>query len=223
MAISPLPYDDVVERHEPGEPRIARQLIAEMSKIQKTTLKDYGHGDYIAKFSLAPASANIQGLAGTTLNVNGEPNGLREALIDFFRDHAAAWDFRVQLRTNAETMPVEDASVVWPEEESPHVAVARLEVAAQPAWSEARARRVDDGLAFSPWTGLAAHRPLGAINRARQAAYATASRFRAEKNACPIHEPRVAPSLPQSRPRLYGTTPGREGRRAGTPDELRAK
>jgi len=176
------------------------------------------HGDYVAKFSVAPASPALHALKDVTLDVAGQPNALREAVTRFFRDDDAVWELRVQLRTNDETMPVEDASVAWPEEESPYVAVGVIRVPRQPAWSEARARQVDDGLAFSPWHGLAAHRPLGAINRARRGTYDMAARFRAERNGCPIHEPRARLNLSSGPAQTYGTAPGREGRRPGTPD-----
>ena len=55
---------------------------------------------------------------------------------------------------------------------------------------------MDDGLSFSPWHGLAAHRPLGSIMRVRQAAYEQGKRFRAEHNHHTIEEPREAMSLP---------------------------
>jgi hypothetical protein len=45
--------------------------------------------------------------------------------------------------------------------------------------------RVDKGTAFSPWNGLAAHQPLGAINRARKAIYEASARFRLSHNGCP--------------------------------------
>jgi hypothetical protein len=115
-------------------------------------------------------------------------------------------------------MPIEDASVVWPERESPYRTVARLTIPPQPAWSEARARQVEDGLTFNPWNGLAAHQPLGAINRARRDAYPEGAAFRARHNGCPIHEPRAAMRLSTAPAQVYGTTPGREGRRPRTPD-----
>jgi len=46
------------------------------------------------------------------------------------------------------------------------------------------------GMSFSPWHGLAAHRPLGGIMRARKEVYEMAKRFRAEKNGRIIEEPR---------------------------------
>ncbi|NNM73026.1 catalase family protein [Enterovirga aerilata] len=146
-------------------------------------------GDYVAKVAVAPVSENLRALTGAPLNVNGRPNGLREAVVAFFAENEAVWELRAQLRRNETTMPVEDASAVWPEEESPYVPVARITVPRQEAWSEARSRSVDDGLAFSPWNALAAHRPLGSIMRARRASYPVSSGFRAEHNGCPIRTP----------------------------------
>ncbi|KQT46540.1 catalase [Methylobacterium sp. Leaf456] len=146
-------------------------------------------GDYVAKVAVAPVSPELTALTGAALNVNGKPNGLREAVSAFFSEHEGVWELRAQLRTSDASMPVEDASVLWPEGESPYVAVARLTVPRQDAWSEEKQRRIDDGLAFNPWHGIEAHRPLGAIMRARRAAYPASAGFRAEHNGCPIHEP----------------------------------
>lgn len=65
----------------------------------------------------------------------------------------------------------------------------------QAAWSEAKVAALDDGLAFSPWHGLMAHRPLGSIMRARRAVYPASSGFRAAHNGCPLHEPTSAAAL----------------------------
>lgn len=152
-------------------------------------------GDYVAKVALAPVSPELTALTGAPLTVNGRPNGLREAVSAFFAEHEGVWELRAQLRTDAGTMPVEDASVIWPEETSPYVTVARLVAPRQETWSEARIRAIDDGLSFSPWHGLEAHRPLGSIMRARRAAYPGSVAFRARHNGCPIREPRAGESL----------------------------
>lgn len=147
------------------------------------------YGDYSAKFSLQPASEALKQLTDAELDVRGRPNGIRDSLIDYFHAHGGEWDFKVQLQTNADTMPIEDASVVWPEDESPFVTVARLTVAPQESWSEERSARIDDGMSFSVWHALAAHRPLGGINRARRQTYEMSKSMRASQNGCPIHEP----------------------------------
>jgi hypothetical protein len=147
-------------------------------------------GDYIAKIAVAPISPELIALIQAPLNVNGVPNGLREAVRDFFRKNGGVWEVRAQLCTDLELMPIENAAVVWPEKISPYRPIARITVKPQVAWSGARSSAVDDGMSFSPWHGLAAHRPLGGIMRVRKAVYEMAKKFRAEKNRCVIEEPR---------------------------------
>ncbi len=154
------------------------------------------HGAHVAKLQIVPVSPNLMALADAPLTVNGKPDSLREAVAEFFRDHEAVWELRVQLRTDEERMPVEDASVLWPEELSPYRTVARITVPPQTAWSEERSRAGDDRLAFSPWHGLAAHRPLGSIMRARRIAYDRSAGFRMERNGCPMQEPAAGYRLP---------------------------
>ncbi len=151
----------------------------------------FRYGQHVAKFSLQPSSDGLKRLKDAELDVTGRPNGIRDSLLEYFRDQGGEWEFKVQLLTNPETMPVEDASVVWPEEESPFVTVARLRVEPQPSWNEERERQIDDGMAFSVWHALEAHRPLGGINRARRDTYDMSKALRARQNGCPIHEPRA--------------------------------
>ncbi len=187
------------------------------------TQTPFRYGKHVAKLCVAPVSAELTALKDAAVDLSGKPNGLRQALIDSFARHGGTWELRVQLRTNTATMPVEDASVPWPEDESPYVAVARITAKPQPAWSEARARQVDDELAFSPWHGVVAHQPLGSINRARKEAYEMSAGFRAAHNRCPIHEPRSGLALSDQPAALFGTMPGREGKRPGTPDAVPGK
>ncbi|NID13949.1 catalase family protein [Luteibacter yeojuensis] len=147
-------------------------------------------GDYVVKLSVAPRSPNLTALTDAELNVNGKPNGLREAMVNHFAAEGGEWDLRVQFCTDPESMPIEDASVAWPEEKSPYIDVARIVVPAQPAWNAARRAAIDDGMAFSPWHGLAAHRPLGSVMRARRVAYKVMAKFRAHHNHVTITEPR---------------------------------
>ena len=144
------------------------------------------YGDYIAKIGLFPASPELMALIDAPLDLNHDPDALRHAVKAFFATKTGAWDLRVQLCTNLEEMPVEDASKAWDEAKSPYVTVARLDVPAQDSWSETSRQAVDDGMAFSPWNGLAAHQPLGSIMRARRLAYPASANFRLEKNGCPF-------------------------------------
>ena len=80
---------------------------------------------------------------------------------------------------------------MWDETLSPYQPVARLVMGAQASWSEARAQSIDAGLAFSPWHGVAAHRPLGGVMRVRKGAYEAAQRFRAARNQVGLSEPKT--------------------------------
>ena len=154
------------------------------------------YGAYMAKLCVAPVSPELTALTQAPLDVNGKPNGLREAVVAFFAQHEAVWELRVQLCTDLAAMPIEDAAVRWPEEQSPYIAVARLTAPRQAGWSEALSRYIDDGMSFSPWHGVAAHRPLGAIMRVRKAAYEVSARFRAERNGGPLVEPASLDDFP---------------------------
>lgn len=86
------------------------------------------------------------------------------------------WDLELQFFVDEATTPIEDASRPWPDTETPIVTVARLTLPQQgvdAAAAEAEAAR------FDPWSGLAAHRPLGEITRARKVAYLASQKGRA--------------------------------------------
>lgn len=154
------------------------------------------YGDHIAKLSVAPDTPALKALTDASLPVNGKPDGIREAMLAFFAGQGGDWEMRVQLCTDLTTMPVEDASTRWPEDQSPFVTVGRIRVEPQTAWSDARSDAVDDRLAFSPWHGLAAHRPLGSIMRVRKSAYEMSAAFRAEHNRKPVEEPASLDRMP---------------------------
>lgn len=152
-------------------------------------------GPYMAKLSVAPVSPELVALKDAPLEAD-RPNALREAVLAHFAQGGGVWEVRAQLCTNLETMPVEDASVEWPESESPYVAVARIVAGPQVTWSDARVKAVDDGMSFSAWHSLAAHRPIGSIMRVRKAAYEMAAAFRSEHNPVKVVEPQRLESLP---------------------------
>jgi hypothetical protein len=147
----------------------------------------YRHGDAIAKFGLFPASDAQKSLEGTLLDLDSEFDAQRQAVRSYIAGTAAAWELRVQLCTDLEKMPVEKPTIAWPEDDSPYVTVARIEVAPQESYSDAMVAAVDKGASFSPWHGLEAHRPLGAINRIRKAIYDASAQFRLSQNGCPYH------------------------------------
>jgi len=152
----------------------------------------FRHGDHIAKLSLQPASASLTRHTGRVIDARGRPDAIRETVAADMQAGDAVWILRVQLCRDLDRMPIEDPSVPWDEEISPFIPVARLRALAQPGWTEDAAGLVDDHMRFSVWTGLQAHRPLGAVNRARREPYRMSAAFRSDFNGCPIHEPAAA-------------------------------
>ncbi|MDY0960958.1 MULTISPECIES: catalase family protein [Massilia] len=146
----------------------------------------YLYGQHMAKFSLAPVAPALQALDGSA--IEGGDDAQREAIRAHFAAGGGEWELRVQLNVDTDKMPIEDASVAWPQDLSPYVAVARVTLAPQTSW-DAGSQRLEDETAFDQWNCLAAHRPLGAVNRARRQVMAVSRDFRSEFNRCPIHEP----------------------------------
>jgi hypothetical protein len=147
------------------------------------------YGRHMAKLSLAPVSPELVALKDKEVDLDHKPNGLRGAVVDFMTENSAEWELRVQLCTDLQKMPIEDASVEWPQEDSPYIAVARITAPAQAGWTHGLSVLVDDGMQFNPWHCIAAHRPIGSIMRVRRAVYAASARFRAERNGAPLAEP----------------------------------
>ena len=135
-----------------------------------------------------PVSENLTQLAGDRVNVTDRPDALREVVRETIVEQGGEWELRVQLCTDIEKMPVEDASVAWDEKTSPYRTVARIKVAPQMSIGTDLQGMTDEQTFFSPWHGLAAHQPLGSVNRARRRTYEMSAEFRARFNGCPMHD-----------------------------------
>lgn len=146
------------------------------------------YGPYMAKFRLVPYSPELKSLAGQKIELSSDrPDALREEVMGYFQTNRAEWELQVQLCNDPDKMPLEDPSVEWPEDLSPFIPVARLKAESQAAWSVERSKMIDDCMSFNPWHGLSAHRPLGAVMRARRQVYPVSSGFRGKFNGCPMH------------------------------------
>ena len=99
-----------------------------------------------------------------------------------------SFDFMVQLQTDSHLMPIEDATVKWPENLSPYVPVARLDLPAQRFTSDAQLAFAD-ALRYNPWHSLPDHKPLGNSNRARKTMYLELARLRQAMNDVQHVEP----------------------------------
>lgn len=152
-------------------------------------------GDHIAKIAMAPSAGTLAAVGGDPLDTR-RPNAFREAMIDTFATHGAAFDLMVQLCADLDAMPVEDAHADWDQKVSPYRTVARLTLPPQNAYSEARRRFFDEGLGFQPAHALAAHRPLGGVMRARLAVYRRLQDHRRGINGVEPISPRSLSEVP---------------------------
>ncbi|SFP46183.1 catalase family protein [Sphingomonas rubra] len=153
-------------------------------------------GDYIAKFALKPVSKTMTELTGDTVDTTDRPDALREVVNEVIQSQGGTWEFQVQLNRDLDDMPVEDPTQEWSEKDSPYVTVATLTVPHQISWEHQASDKVDDALSYNIWHGLAAHRPLGNVNRARNDPYKFSADYRGRYNGCPMHEPRALSDLP---------------------------
>ena len=128
-------------------------------------------GDHVAKIAFAVSDDTLQAVGEDKIDASDDDNAFRQAMTDFFAQRGAQFDLRVQLCTDLEAMPVEDATAEWSQEDSPYQTVARLILPQQESYSETRRALFDERVSFQPNNSLEAHRPLGGIMRARLRVY----------------------------------------------------
>lgn len=147
----------------------------------------YKLGPNAIKFSVTPC--NNGNAAKSASNSKDVPRDyLREAMKQYLRNNEASFDFNVQLQTNSSTMPIEDPTIEWKEEESKYVKVATIRIFSQEFDCPTR-NEFDEILSFNPWHSLHDHRPLGGINRLRKEVYINLSKQRHNVNKKPRKEP----------------------------------
>jgi hypothetical protein len=121
------------------------------------------NGPYAVRVRLLPAAANGRPASGAGKDWAADFAGrlARQPL---------HWDLQLQFFASEELTPIENPSVNWP---TPYSTVARLMLPPQLIQSEAGqtlAQQIEAAV-FDPWQALAAHRPLGDVQRARKVVY----------------------------------------------------
>jgi hypothetical protein len=139
-------------------------------------------GDTACKFSARPEGE----LSPFTQKATS--NFLRDNMAAQLAKAPASFDFTVQLRTEPESMPVEDPTVEWSEAKSPFVPLARITIPVQ-TFTTPEQDKFCENLSFSPWHCVDEHRPLGGINRVRRIVYEHISTLRHALNHAPRKEP----------------------------------
>lgn len=201
-------YAGVVEQDYPGylaEHKTTNDILDRMEKVEGSVLTATywailpfrcGARHYV-KYRLEPETAP-----------ENVPNDGNDYLaVDMARRLAQReyrFRFMVQLRTNAPTMPLDEATVEWPETESPFVHVATLILPRQDICTRGQAE-YGQGLAFNIWRVPVDQAPVGSIAEARKLAYAAGARLRHEANGQGLQDP----SLPRAGCPFAGHQPER--------------
>ena len=130
-----------------------------------TTVLPHTVGPYAARIGLVPLQADAP-----LLRDIGEDIAARLA------KGSVAYDLTLQFFVDEKATPIEDPTVVWSISASAPIVVGRVTFEAQGADSDFAAQV--EKAKFDPWGGLAVHRPLGEIMRARKAAYFVSQKAR---------------------------------------------
>lgn len=157
--------------------------IANPLQIRYFSSTPYLFGSHAVKYSAIPRIRTPD-----TIPDVPSDDYLRLAMVKQLKDGEALFDFAVQLQTDADAMPIEDARREWPESMSPFRKVATIRILQQ-EFDNHMQRNFGENLSFTPWHALPEHRPLGSLNRARKVVYGAISMFRHEHSRVPMKEP----------------------------------
>jgi hypothetical protein len=122
----------------------------------------------------SPAVVGKQGKKGDSF--------LRDNMSTHLQGAEACFKFNLHFQNPLKNMPVEEPTVAWEDARVVHAATVTIR---KQEFNSALDREFCEQMSFSPWHGLPAHRPLGAINRVRKAVYEEISLYRHMRNVCP--------------------------------------
>ena len=106
--------------------QIAGHLAAHPASHTYFSMAPIRFGKYVAKYRAKPAGERHESYLELVKRLASQPDAMRLALEETLQTQEVLFEFQVQLRTSEQTMPIEDASVEWPESESPYRTVAHL-------------------------------------------------------------------------------------------------
>jgi hypothetical protein len=143
------------------------------------------------KYSVRPASDHR-----TKIPWKSPDDWLRQSMAMRLANEAVELDCLIQPQTNPRRMPIEDASIAWPEDISPFIPVAKIVIPRQ-KFDSPEQLSFANVLSYNPWHTSAIHRPLGNQNRARKLIYTQLSRLRQEMSHVSHVEPDGTEVFPQ--------------------------
>lgn len=151
---------------------------------QYYSMVPYQLGSTAIKFSVRPCS----GMTFKSVANKKDEDFLTEAMADHLDSQSACFDFMVQEKKAGAHMPIDDATVVWPEQDSPYVPIARIHIPPQ-SFTSSEQRNFCENLSMNPWHGVDEWLPLGSLSKARRVVYHAVSEFRHRKNEAASFQP----------------------------------
>ncbi len=162
--------------------RSTQRRTADLLATRYWSQTPYRLGPHVVKYSAIPTSSGAPRPAGAS------PHYLRDNLAARLRAADATFDVAVQVRTDPDAMPIEDATVEWSEQAAPFQTVATIRIPVQ-EFQGADQMAYAEFVSYSPWHALPAHEPLGGVNRTRRVVYLTLSSLRHRLNRTPQVDP----------------------------------
>ncbi len=175
--------------------RIAGHLPAHPASQTYFSMAPIRYGKYAAKYRAKPVGDSQDSSLELIRKLALNPDAMRLALEETLRSREIGFEIQVQLRTSQRMMPIEDPTIEWPESASPFRTVAYLSLPRREI-AQFRDQEVYRSLSFNVWHALAAHRPLGGINRVRRRVYAQSAAWRRQGLGSPRED--MATSAGQS-------------------------
>jgi catalase len=137
----------------------------------------YKLGPHNIKFKMKPCGV----LINPDIVQSNDPDFLQHNLAKELANEEACMLLMVQKQNVNKKMPIEDPTVLWKEDESPFMPAAKITILRQ-SFDAPEQQQFCEDLSFSPWNALEAHRPIGALNRARKWVYDASSNYRHQAN-----------------------------------------
>lgn len=170
-----------------------KQILADMSRqVGSVTAIEYwsvlpsafGRDRYV-KYKLEP----VLDAPPPEPPANPTPGYLAADLAARLASGGLSFRFLVQLRTEPDAMPLDDATVRWEETVSRPVHVATVHLPPQDVGAPGQGD-FGENLSFTAWHSLDDHAPVGSLQDARRVVYEASAALRRTANGVPLVEPR---------------------------------
>lgn len=144
----------------------------------------------LGSFAMKLKAQECPGSNGTSSGVTGRlrTDYLKQTMAAHLSKKSACIELLVQVQTDVEKMPIENAMVTWDPALSQFVPVAHITIPKQ-VFLSTRRQQFCENLSFNPWHSISEHRPLGGLNRVRKLVYEHSQQHRHNHNNQTSQEP----------------------------------